>query len=100
MQKMLLALSLFLMVFIPITLLALPKTYFDEGAAVCLSVVFLDTECPACGLTRACMRLIHLEFREAYYFNKISFVALPLLAWLWIKYFWYNLRLFRSLSNR
>lgn len=98
MQKMLLALALFMMILIPITLLALPKTYFDEGTAICLSRVILDIECPACGLTRACMRLIHFDFREAYYFNKMSFIAMPLLSWLWAKYFWRNLKLFRSLS--
>jgi Protein of unknown function (DUF2752) len=98
MQKMFLLFLLFLMILIPISLLALPKTYFDEGAAVCLSVVFLDTECPACGLTRACMRFIHFDFIGAYYFNKMSIIATPFSSWILTGYFIKTFKQWKALS--
>lgn len=63
-----------------ITLLILPADYFDDGRAVCLSVVLLDKQCYGCGMTRAIQHLIHFEFAEAYAYNKMSFVVAPLLT--------------------
>jgi hypothetical protein len=61
-----------------IVLLCLPADYFDTGQSVCLSVLLFDRECYACGMTRAIQHLIHFEFREAYEYNKLAFVVLPL----------------------
>lgn len=73
---------------VPVVLLILPAGYFDKGESVCLSQVLFNVECYACGLTRATMHLIHLNFTEAFYYNPISFVAFPLLAFLWARWFW------------
>jgi Protein of unknown function (DUF2752) len=70
---------------IPLILLILPSDYFDNGTSKCLSVMLLDVECYGCGMTRAIMHLIHGEFMEAFYFNMMSFVVLPLLVYLWVK---------------
>lgn len=71
------------MVLIPLVLLALPATFFDHGDAVCLSRVLADVECYGCGMTRAIMHLIHLDFAQAWFYNKLSFVVFPLLAFLY-----------------
>ena len=71
------------MVIVPLVLLALPATYFDHGDAVCLSRILADIECYGCGMTRAFMHLIHLDFAEAWSYNKLSFVVFPLLAFLY-----------------
>lgn len=42
-------------------------------------------ECYGCGMTRATMHLIHFDFQEAWVFNKLSFIALPLLIMFWVK---------------
>lgn len=42
-------------------------------------------ECYGCGMTRATMHLIHFDFQEAWIFNKLSFIALPLLIMFWAK---------------
>lgn len=75
-------------VLIPAILLLLPADHFDQGQAVCLSVLLAGMECYACGLTRACMHLIHLDFAEAFYYNALSFIVFPLLAFLWATWFW------------
>jgi hypothetical protein len=63
-----------------VVLLILPADYFDNGTAVCLSVVLLDKQCYGCGMTRAIQHLIHFEFAEAYAYNKLSFIVAPMLT--------------------
>jgi hypothetical protein len=70
---------------LPLILIILPADFFDEGQSLCLSVLFFDTTCYGCGITRAIQHLIHLDFAEASHFNKMSFVVLPLLIGLWFK---------------
>jgi hypothetical protein len=65
-----------------ITLLVLPADYFDEGQALCLSVLLLDRECYGCGMTRAIQHLIHLDFAEAWSYNKMSYIVLPLAVYM------------------
>jgi len=71
----------------PIILLALPATHFDKGKSLCLFTLLSDIECYGCGMTRACMHLIHLDFSGAAKFNMISFVVLPILCFLYAKEF-------------
>jgi Protein of unknown function (DUF2752) len=80
--------KLALMVLLPPVLLILPKNFFDKGKSICLSKLLFHTECYGCGMTRACMHLIHLDFEEAYSYNMLSFIVLPLLAVVWIQ--WYS----------
>lgn len=75
-------LLVFLLV-IPFLLLLLPSTYFDEGKSLCLSVILLDIECIGCGLTRAVMHLLHLEFQLAWEYNKLSFLVVPIGVLFW-----------------
>src|SRR4051812_21793078 len=71
----------------PIFLLVLPADFFDNGRSICLSKLLLNTECYACGLTRGIMHLIHLQFEDAFAYNMMSFVVLPLLIVVWIQWF-------------
>ena len=59
-------------------LLYLPSSYFDDGQSVCVSVMFFDTECYGCGMTRGIQHLIHLDFEQAWNYNKLAFIVLPL----------------------
>jgi hypothetical protein len=72
-------------IFAPIVLLFFPSTLFDKGESVCLSVRLAGIECYACGMTKAVMHFIHLEFTEAWEYNKLSFIVVPMLAVLWIR---------------
>lgn len=98
-KSVLLYLRLLFWVLVPIVLLVLPKTFFNEGIPLCPSMVFLGMECPGCGLTRACMHLIHFDFEEAFAFNMLSFVVFPILAFWWAKWFWTDWKQFRALKK-
>ena len=85
---------------VPITLLLLPKTYFDTGQSICPSIILIGKECPGCGLTRACMHLIHFDFAEAFQFNMLSFIVFPILAFAWAKWFWEDWRKLNGGGNQ
>lgn len=69
----------------PLVLILLPVDYFDKGQSICLSKLIAGVECYACGMTRAIMHLIHLDFSGAWEFNKLSFIVFPMLFPLWLK---------------
>ena len=72
-----------ILVSIPFVLILLPANFFDSGNSICLSVLFFDQECYACGLTRSIQHLIHLDLIKALSFNKLSVLVFP---WLIISY--------------
>ena len=71
---------------VPVILLLIPADSFDNGPVMCVSRWWLGIECLGCGLTRGVMHLIHFDWAAAWGFNKMSFIATPLLAFLWIKW--------------
>jgi len=88
--------KLALIVLTPIILLILPADFFDNGASICLSKVLFNTECYACGLTRACMHLVHLDFARASSYNMLCFIILPLLAVIWVQWFLKELKSYKK----
>lgn len=76
---------LILLLLIPIVLIILPANYFDQGQSICVSVLLFDKNCYACGMTRAVQHLIHFDFQQAYTFNKLVFIVLPLLIISYLK---------------
>lgn len=75
-----------------VTLLVLPAGFFDHGRAICLSQLLLQRSCPGCGMTRACMHALHFDWAAAWHYNRLVVVVLPLLAWLWGKEVWEQIR--------
>ncbi|MBS7785789.1 DUF2752 domain-containing protein [Flavobacterium sp. CYK-55] len=69
----------------PLVLLLLPVTFFDTGESICLSKMLANTECYACGMTKATMHFIHFDFQKAWDYNKLSYIVVPLLFPLWLK---------------
>ena len=83
----------------PIVLLILPADTFDDGAALCPSVILLDIECYACGITRAVMHFHHVEFTEAIYHNFLVVAVYPFLFWLWQSWVRAELRYLRLFGS-
>lgn len=70
---------------VPVILFLLPFDYFDHGQSICVSKFFFGIECFGCGMTRACMRIIHGRIYEAMDFNKLSILVFPCLCYLWVR---------------
>lgn len=83
-------------ILIPFGLLFLPVDFFDNGKTVCLSVLLAGQNCYACGMTRGIMHLIHLDFTQAAEFNKLSFIVLPLIIFVWIRGFFNDFKKIKS----
>lgn len=84
-----------------LALMILPADFFNDGPALCLSVLLFNMECYACGLTRACMHLIHFQFEEALAFNRLAVVVFPLVAFAYAREAWRHFRIIRlALARR
>lgn len=92
--------KLALIVFTPAVLLLLPADYFDNGESVCLSQVLFKQDCYACGMTRACQHLIHLDFENAFAYNILSFIVLPILSIVWIQWFVKEWRIWKKIRRK
>lgn len=60
---------------------------FDSGPEVCIFTLLSGYHCPGCGMTRACMHIIHFDFVPALEYNKMAFVVLPVLCGLLVAEF-------------
>ncbi len=84
------------LILLPIILFILPKTQFDNGPTMCLFTLITGSNCLGCGMTRACMRLIHLDFYGAWEYNKMSFIVFPALIYYYLRFFVSNYRQIRD----
>ncbi len=80
----------------PITLLLLPATFFDKGRDICLFTILSGYKCWGCGITRACMHMIHLDFKTAEQYNKLVFIVLPILCGLLLAEFLRTINIIRK----
>jgi Protein of unknown function (DUF2752) len=69
---------------LPLVLWILPADHFDVGTPICPSRLLFDQECPGCGLIRATQHMMHLDFTEAWHFNKLVVITFPLCIMLYM----------------
>lgn len=84
------------MIIAPLVLMIIPYDTFDYGESICPSKVFFDTECPGCGTTRATMRMAHFRFAEAWQFNRLSFITIPLIGFFYCRIIYKLIRRVRA----
>jgi uncharacterized protein DUF2752 len=84
----------------PVILLLLPATFFDHGQSLCISQLLFHRACPACGMTRGCMHLIHLDFENAFAYNMMSFIVLPLMGVVWVQWFIKEYKIYKLLKAK
>ena len=53
----------------------------------CPFYVLTGLSCPSCGVTRMCVKLLHLDFPGAYRENPVLFLCLPFLLFLLVGHF-------------
>lgn len=75
------------LIIFPAVLLLLPATFFDNGRDWCLFTLLSGYKCPGCGLTRACMHLIHFDWGQAMMYNPKVIFVLPIISFLYLRYF-------------
>ncbi len=90
---------LIVLIILPFVFFILPADYFDQGSSVCPSKMLLNTECLGCGMTRATQHMIHLELRDAWSHNKLSFLVVPLIVYFYIREITIQVKLVREAKN-
>ncbi len=69
---------------IPIALWFVPIDKDQTARTLCIFKNLTGRNCYGCGITRATVSAIHLNFEQAFAFNKLIVFVFPLLLYLWI----------------
>ncbi len=79
------AIKLILLLLLPVALYAIPEESIFGGGSICLFTNIFGIECWGCGITRAIFSALYLRFADAWEYNKLVVLVLPLLAFLWLR---------------
>jgi hypothetical protein len=70
---------------IPVAMYFVPLDWLRSQHTICLYKNLTGHECYGCGMTRAIFSAIHLKLSDAWHFNRLSVIVIPLLAYIWLK---------------
>lgn len=80
-------------VLLPLALYFIPReSFFEHTHTLCLVHWFTGEECWGCGMTRALVSLLYLDFDAAWAYHRGVVVVAPVLAWLWVKWIYNEVR--------
>ena len=75
--------KIIILLLVPIAIYAIPYELWFSGESICLIKILTGRECWGCGITRAIVSALHLDFVKAFEYHKMVVVVLPILAVLW-----------------
>ena len=78
---------LFAYIILPILLFFLPLEWLNKQHSICLIKNIFGIECFGCGITRAIISGVQLDFTKAIEYNKMVIIVLPLFIYEWFKNF-------------
>ena len=70
---------------LPILLFFLPLEWLNKQHSICLIKNIFGIECYGCGITRAIISGVQLDFTKAIEYNKMVIIVLPLFIYEWFK---------------
>lgn len=77
--------KLLILVLIPVVLYAIPMESICNGNTICVFTNIFGVECWGCGITRAIFSALHFRFYDAWEYNPLFVVVLPLLIFFWVR---------------
>ena len=78
---------LFAYIILPIILFFIPLEWLNKQHSICLIKNIFGVECFGCGIARAIIAGVQLDFTKAIEYNKIVTIVLPLFIYEWFKNF-------------
>jgi hypothetical protein len=69
----------------PFILYFIPVDRLDSSPSICLIKTVWGRECYGCGITRAIISAVQLDFEAALRYNKLVVAVLPLFLFVWVK---------------
>ena len=76
---------LFAYIILPIILFFIPLEWLNKQHSICLIENIFGFECYGCGITRAIISGVQLDFTKAIEYNKMVIIVLPLFIYEWFK---------------
>ncbi|MDR1679958.1 MAG: DUF2752 domain-containing protein [Prevotellaceae bacterium] len=73
----------------PIALYFIPLDWLNSQHSICLFKNLFGRECYGCGITRAVLSAIQFDFVNAWHYNRLVVVVLPLLIYIWANMLWH-----------
>jgi hypothetical protein len=70
---------------LPIILFFIPLEWLNKQHSICLIKNIFGIECYGCGITRAIISGVQLDFNKAIEYNKLVIIVLPLFIYEWFK---------------
>ena len=70
---------------LPAMLYFIPVEWLNQQHSICLFKNLFDIECYGCGITKAVIASIQLDFVRAFNYNKLIIIVMPLMIYLWVK---------------
>ena len=70
---------------LPFILFSLPLEWLKRQQSICIVKNIFGIECFGCGITKAIIAAIQLNFETALEYNKMVVIALPCLLYIWTK---------------
>ena len=77
--------SFLVLLALPILLYLIPLDWLNKQHTICLFKNIFGIDCYGCGITRAVLSGVKLDFEGAINYNKIVVIVLPLLIYKWLK---------------
>jgi hypothetical protein len=72
-------------IILPIILFFIPLEWLNKQHSICLIKNIFGVECYGCGITRAIISGVQLDFTKAIEYNKMVIIVLPLFIYEWFK---------------
>lgn len=84
-EKTWLVAKLAIFLFVPLLLAAKSLDVLEQERTFCLFKTFLGHECWGCGLFKATVACLKLDFVRAFHYNKLIVIVFPLIVCYWAK---------------
>jgi len=78
-------LSFSIILVLPVLLYLVPLDWLNKQHTICLFKNIFGIDCYGCGITRAVLSGLHLNFEDAINYNIMVIIVLPLLIYIWIR---------------
>ena len=78
-------LSSLVIILTPFLLHFIPIEWLNKQPTICLFKIIFGFKCYGCGITRAIISGVQLNFQSALEYNEMVVIVLPLLTYIWIK---------------
>jgi hypothetical protein len=70
---------------LPFLLLFISLDELEKKRSICLFKNIFGIECYGCGIAKAVISVMQLDFARAFNYNKLIVIVMPLIIYLWIK---------------